>query len=197
MTPEGISRTTVLVAVAACGIRRNHLQAADGDVLSGVTGKWQRNWLMADDGSAQSQAVWPLPKFYFVVKWDDTELAFQEISGLDVENGPVEYREGNGPAFSEVIVPGMVKSGNITLKKGAFAKDHALFDWLAEVKMNTITRKTLTIELLDGDGSPTMVWKVQNAFPVKVTSTDLKAEGNEVAVESIEISHEGFVIENA
>jgi phage tail-like protein len=63
--------------------------------------------------------------------------------------------------------------------------------------MNVITRKALTISLLDEKHEPTMVWKVQNAFPVKVTGTDLKAEGNEVAVESIEIAHEGLVIENA
>ncbi|MCG3266168.1 phage tail protein [Yoonia sp. I 8.24] len=152
---------------------------------------------MADDGSAQTQAIWPLPKFHFQVKWDDTELAFQEVSGLDIETQPIEYRAGNNPVFSTIKMPGMLKTGNITMKKGVFVKDNAIWDWFAEIKMNTITRKALTISLLDEAGAPTMVWKVQNAFPVKVTGTDLKAEGNEVAVESIEIAHEGFVIENA
>lgn len=152
---------------------------------------------MAEDGSAQSASIWPLPKFHFQVKWDDTELAFQEVSGLDIETEPLEYRAGNNPVFSKQKMPGMIKSGNITMKKGVFAKDNAIFDWFAEIKMNTITRKALTISLLDEAGAPTMVWKVQNAFPVKVSGTDLKAEGNEVAVETIEIAHEGFVIENA
>ncbi|MFK7880965.1 phage tail protein [Roseobacter sp.] len=152
---------------------------------------------MADDGSAQTQAVWPLPKFHFQVKWDDTELAFQEVSGLDIETQPLEYRAGNNPVFSTIKMPGMLKTGNITMKKGVFVKDNAIWDWFAEIKMNTIKRKALTISLLDEAQAPTMVWKVQNAFPVKVTGTDLKAEGNEVAVESIEIAHEGFVIENA
>ncbi|WP_296426440.1 phage tail protein [Yoonia sp.] len=152
---------------------------------------------MADDGSAQTQAIWPLPKFHFQVKWDDTELAFQEVSGLDIETQPIEYRAGNSPVFSTIKMPGMIKSGNITMKKGVFVKDNAIWDWFNEIKMNTITRKALTISLLDESHAPTMVWKVQNAFPVKVTGTDLKAEGNEVAVESIEIAHEGFVIENA
>jgi len=40
---------------------------------------------MADDGSAQSTNVWPLPKFYFQVKWDSEEMSFQEVSGLDIE----------------------------------------------------------------------------------------------------------------
>jgi phage tail-like protein len=152
---------------------------------------------MADDGSAQTTAIWPLPKFHFQVKWDDTELAFQEVSGLDIETEVLEYRAGNNPVFSKVKMPGMIKSGNITMKKGVFVKDNALWDWFAEIKMNVIKRKALTISLLDETQAPTMVWKVQNAFPVKITSTDLKAEGNEVAVESVEIAHEGFVIENA
>ncbi len=154
---------------------------------------------MADDGSAQSQTVWPLPKFYFSVKWDDTELAFQEVSGLDVESEALEYRAGNSKVFSKVKMPGMIKYTNITMKKGVFVKDNAIWDWFAAIKQNKIKRKALTISLLNegGDnGAPTMVWKVQNAFPVKVQGTDLKAEGNEIAVESIEIAHEGFVIEN-
>ncbi len=151
---------------------------------------------MADDGSAQTQTVWPLPKFYFQVKWDDSELAFQEVSGLDIESEAIEYRSGNSPVFSKVKMPGMIKNSNITMKKGVFVKDNAIFDWFSEIKMNTIKRKALTISLLDEQGNPTMVWKVQNAFPVKVTGTDLKSEGNEVAVEGIEIAHEGFSIEN-
>jgi phage tail-like protein len=83
------------------------------------------------------------------------------------------------------------------MKKGVFKSDNALFDWFSEIQMNIITRKALTISLLDEGHNPTMVWKVQNAFPTKITSTDLKADGNEVAVESIEIAHEGIVIENA
>lgn len=151
---------------------------------------------MADDGSAQTQTVWPLPKFYFQVKWDDSELAFQEVSGLDIESEAIEYRSGNSPVFSKVKMPGMIKNSNITMKKGVFVKDNAIFDWFSEIKMNTIKRKALTISLLDEQGNPTMVWKVQNAFPVKVTGTDLKSEGNEVAVEGVEIAHEGFTIEN-
>ena len=59
-----------------------------------------------------------------------------------------------------------------------------------------IKRKAVTISLLDEEHNPTMVWKLANAFPVKITSTDLKAEGNEVAIETLEIAHEGLTIEN-
>ncbi len=152
---------------------------------------------MADDGSAQSTSVWPLPKFHFQVKWDDSEVAFQEVSGLDIEAQTIEYRAGNSPVFSTVKMPGLLKTGTITMKKGVFKSDNAIFNWFAEIKMNTITRKSLTISLLDEEHNPTMVWKVRNAFPVKVSSTDLKAEGNEVAVETLELAFEGLEIEHA
>lgn len=152
---------------------------------------------MADDGSAQSQDIWPLPKFHFRVTWDKTELSFQEVSGMDVQTRPIEYRAGNAPVFSQVKMPGLMKTGNIMMKKGVFAKDNAIFDWFAEIEMNVITRKEITIALLDESGKPTMVWRLKNAFPVKVTGADLKAGGNEVAIETIEIAHEGITIENA
>ena len=62
--------------------------------------------------------------------------------------------------------------------------------------MNMIKRNTVTISLLDEGGAPTMVWTLANAWPTKITGTDLKSDGNEVAVETIEIAHEGLKIES-
>lgn len=151
---------------------------------------------MAEDGAAQSEKVWPTPKFYFEVKWDSEVVSFQEVSGLDIETEAIEYRSGDSPVFSKVKMPGMVKTGNVTMKKGVFAKDNKFWEWFNEIKMNTIKRKPVTISLLDEAGAPTMVWTLANAFPLKITGTDLKAEGNEVAVESIDIAHEGITIAN-
>ena len=152
---------------------------------------------MADDGSAQSTSVWPLPKFYFQVEWDSEKVSFQEVSGLDIEAQPIEYRHGDSPEFSTIKMPGIKKSGNVTMKKGVFKSDNKFWDWFNEIKMNTIKRKTVTIKLLDEAGAPTMTWTLKNAWPTKITGTDMKSDGNEVAVESIEIAHEGIVIANA
>ena len=152
---------------------------------------------MADDGSAQSKTVWPLPKFYFEVKWDTQVMSFQEVSGLDIEAQVIEYRHGDNPIFSTIKMPGMVQSGNVTMKKGVFVTDNKFWDWYNQIKMNTIKRVPVTISLLDEAGAPTMVWTLSNAWPTKITSTDLNAEGNEVAVEEIEIAHEGVTISNA
>lgn len=140
--------------------------------------------------------VWPLPKFYFQVKIGDTEVAFQEVSGLDVEAQIIEYRHGNSKEFSTVKMPGIKKSGNVTLKKGVFVKDNSFWDWFSQISMNTIERKTVVISLLDEGGNPTMVWTLNNAWPTKITGTDMKSDGNEVAVETIEVAHEGLKIEN-
>lgn len=140
---------------------------------------------------------WPLPKFYFEVAISDVgKIPFQEVSGLDTEAQVVEYRAGNSKVFSPVKMPGMIKSSNVTCRKGIVNNDKTFWDWYSMIKMNTIKRRSVTISLLDQEGKPTMVWKLANAFPTKVTGTDLKAEGNEVAIEALEIAHEGLTIEN-
>ncbi|GAB3255547.1 phage tail protein [Chitinimonas naiadis] len=151
---------------------------------------------MADDGSKQSTNVWPIPKFHFQVKWDKTVMSFEEVSGLDVEAQLIEYRQGDSPQFSTVKMPGLKKFGNVTMKKGVFKADNKFWDWFNQIKMNTIKRVPVIISLLDEAGKPTMVWTLANAWPSKITGTDLKAQGNEVAVETIEIVHEGLTIAN-
>jgi phage tail-like protein len=152
---------------------------------------------MADDGSAQSTTVWPLPKFYFEVKWDAEVMSFQEVSGLDAEAQVIEYRHGDNPVFSTIKMPGLTQSSNVTMKKGVFKSDNKFWDWYNQIKMNTIKRIPVTISLLDEAGAPTMVWTLTNAWPTKITATDLNAEGNETAIEEIEIAHEGLTVANA
>jgi len=152
---------------------------------------------MADEGAEQSTTVWPMPKFYFQVKWDAEVLSFQEVSGLDVESQMIEYRHGDSPEFSTINMPGIKKSSNVTMKKGVFKSDNKFWDWFNQIKMNTIKRVPVTISLLDEAGNPTMVWTLANAWPTKISGTDLKADGNEVAIETIEIAHEGITIANA
>ncbi len=149
---------------------------------------------MAEDAQDSN---WPLPKFYFMVDWGSTiNIPFQEVSGLDIESEPIEYRHGNSPVFSKISIPGMIKSKKVTLKKGVFVKDNTFWDWFEKIKMNTIERQNVVIKLMDEGGNPTMTWTLLNAWLSKITSTELKSNGNEVAVESIEIAHEGLTIAN-
>ena len=116
---------------------------------------------------------------------------------MDVENQVIEYRKSNSPLFSEEKMPSFTKYGNVTLKKGVFVNDITFWNWHAEIKANTIKRRTVIIKLLDEDGKVTMQWKLDNAWPTKITSTDLKSDGNEVAIDTIEIAHEQIIIKTS
>ena len=152
---------------------------------------------MADDGIDQG-ATWPQPKFYFKVDiGQQKNVPFQEISGLDIESQPIEFRAGNSKEFSVIKMPGLQKTGNVTMKKGVFTKDNSFFDWYKQIKSNSIQRVPVTIQLCDESGNPTMVWTLTNAWPTKVSAADMNSNGNEVAIESLELAHEGLTIANS
>jgi phage tail-like protein len=139
---------------------------------------------------------YPLPKFHYQVEWGGSRVGFSEVTGLDLETEVIEYREGVSPEYRKIKMPGLQKNGNITLKRGTLAADNEFFEWWNTVRLNTIQRRDVTISLLNEAHEPVMVWKVRNAWPTKIQSTDLKADGNEVAIESIELAHEGLSIQN-
>jgi len=149
---------------------------------------------MAESGKVQSKSTWPLVKFQFAVKIGDKEAFFQEVTGLSAEIQQIEYRAGNSMEFPTVKMPGIKKFGNITLKKGIFKDDKGFWDLYKAVTMNSFERTTVTISLLDEKGSVAMAWKLANAFPSKITVTDMNANGNEAAVESMELAHEGLTL---
>ncbi|MEQ9289279.1 MAG: phage tail protein [Cyclobacteriaceae bacterium] len=134
--------------------------------------------------------TWPLPKFHFEVKIGEEEWFFQEVSGLESEVDVLEYRHGKSKQFAVFKMPGMKKVSDITLKKGVFTGDTKLFEWFKKNKLNTIERKTITISLLNENHKSEIVWTLTNAFPKKIESTNLNAQGNEVAIETIVLSHE-------
>lgn len=140
---------------------------------------------------------YPLSKFHFQVEWGDgLKIGFTEVSGLDVETEVIEYRHGASFEYHKTKMPGMQKYGDITLKRGTFAGDNEFYTWWNTVALNTIERRDLTISLLNEAHEAVITWKVKSAWAKKVQSTDLKADGNEVAIESIEIAHEGLTIQN-
>ncbi len=141
-------------------------------------------------------ADYPLPVFHFNVEWGGKRVGFSEVSGLTQENQAIEYREGSFPEYSSIKMPGLRKFNNITLKRGVTKSDNDFFKWLSTVKLNKVERRDLVISLLNEEHTPVMVWKAQRAFPVKVEGPQLKATGNEVAIESIEIAHEGLELQN-
>jgi phage tail-like protein len=140
-------------------------------------------------------ANYPLPKFHFRVEWGGTRIGFTEVTGLDHSLDLIEYRDGANPEFHKQKMPGLQKFSNITLKRGTFDGDNDYYKWLDTVSMNTIERRDVIISLLNEKHEPVMNWKIKQAWPINVKSSDLKADGNEVAIESMELAHEGLVME--
>ena len=149
---------------------------------------------MPETGNEQSKSTWPLVKFQFSVKIGDKEAFFQEVTGLSAEVKQIEYRQGNSKEFSTVKMPGIKKFGNVTLKKGIFKDDKDFWDLYKQVTTNTFERKTITISPLDENNEVAMSWTLTNAFPAKITVTDMKSDANESAVETMELAHEGLTL---
>ena len=154
---------------------------------------------MSTNSNRTEEGTWPIPKFRFEVNLGSglDNVEFQEVTGLDVESAIIEYRKGESRVFSPIKMPGIGKHGNLTLKKGVFVKDNTFWEWYKKISNNEIANGTITIKLLEEGGKVVMQWLLHNALPIKITGTDLKSTGNEVAVEAIEIGHEGLTISNS
>ncbi len=145
---------------------------------------------------------YPLPKFHFQVEWGDNfRIGFTEVSGLDFETEVIEYREGNSKKYNKTKQAGLTKYSNITLKRGIFQGDFDFFlEWQKTYQFQegnatgSIYRRPVTINLLGENHEPIITWVLENAWPSKVQSTDLKADANEVAIETMELVHEGLTI---
>ncbi len=139
-------------------------------------------------------AIHPLPKFHFQVQWGGARIGFTEVTGLDLQVDPIEYRKGSSLEYHKIKMPRTHKFSNISLKRGTIPNDSDFYKWINAINLDTAERRDIIISVLDESNTPVVTWKVKNAFPVKVQASDLKADGNEVAIETLEIAHEGLNI---
>ena len=136
----------------------------------------------------------PFRSFNFAVEIDGIARAgFRECSGLDASQDPIEYREGTEGLTTRKL-PGLNKYSNITLKWG-MTDDHEIWDWRKKAMTGKIERKNGSIVLLDDAGAEKMRWNFREAWPTKWTGPSFNATGNEVAIETLEIAHEGLELQ--
>lgn len=146
---------------------------------------------------------YPLPAFYFAVAIGNetgettAKGSFTEVSGLTAEIQPIEYRDGFDPITVPRKIPGMRKYANVVLKRGVFYNNVKFQEWIDEKEYNKISRKVITISLMDSKGKTQVQWVLSNAYPIKIESPTFKADGNEVAIETIELVHEGLKVTHA
>ena len=136
------------------------------------------------------QRVDPYGNFNFLVEIDGiTRAAFHEVSGFDSTIDVIEHREG-GDNTTVRKLPGMTKHSNIVLKWG-LADDRDLYDWHRDAVNGKVQRRNGSIVLLDRQGQERMRWNFVNAWPSKWDDPDFNAEGNDIAIETLELAHEG------
>jgi phage tail-like protein len=132
---------------------------------------------------------------HFQVEWAGTRIGFIEVSGLEIQYDVVEQHDGASPDYSSQKMPGRPRYSNIVLKRGIIPGDNEFYTWIKTIKLNTVEKRDLVICLLDEEHNPAVVWKVKNAFPVRLTGPVLNAFASEVAIETLELAHEGITIE--
>ena len=139
---------------------------------------------------ATAQIVDPYGNFRFLVEIDGiTRAAFHEVSGFDSTIDVIEHREG-GENTTVRKLPGMTKHSNIVLKWG-LADDADLYNWHRDAVNGKVQRRNGSIVLLDRQGQERMRWNFVNAWPSKWDGPDFNAEGNDIAIETLELAHEG------
>lgn len=138
------------------------------------------------------QRVDPYGSFNFLVEIDGiTRAAFHEASGFESAIDIIEHREG-GENTTLRKIPAITKYTNITLKWGV-TDDRELYEWHRQwVKGASNTRKNGSIILLDRQGNEKMRWNFYNAWPARWTGPSFSAEGTEIAIETLELAHEGI-----
>ena len=115
---------------------------------------------------------------------------FKECEGLGSETEVIEFRDGDTGAVRKL--PGRVKYPNIVLKRG-LTSDMTIWNWREDVITGQEGfRSQARIRMLNTAGVELAVWTLSGAWPSKVSGPELKADGNEVAIESIELAHEGL-----
>jgi len=141
----------------------------------------------------------PVPTFKFWVEIKNIVVAeFKECAGLSMEREVERVEEGGVNDYVHVL-PGRVKYSNITLKYGIIEGGPSdgdvkkLWNWfVGGLYDGKVTRVDFSILLRDVKGDVVRRWSVSRGFPVKWEGPQLNTEGNQVAIETLEIAHEGL-----
>lgn len=120
------------------------------------------------------------------------QAGFSDVTIPDISTDPIEYREGNEDTTVRKL-PGLTTYGNLTLKWG-ITDSMELFEWRKLVIQGKTgeARKNIAVILQDEIGNEAARWNFREAWPIKYDAPDLSAKGNDVAIETIEIAHEGM-----
>ncbi len=135
----------------------------------------------------------PYRGFNFKVEIDSiSRNGFRECTGLDAATAPVDYREGDEKGNVVKKLTGLNTYSAITLKWG-ITEDKSLWDWRDKVIQGKTERKNVSIILMDEAGDEKKRWNLVQAWPSKYQAPAMNATSNDVAIETLELSHEGML----
>jgi phage tail-like protein len=135
----------------------------------------------------------PVLSFHFAVEISGLFVAgFSDVTGLQAEIEVTEYREGGVNGYIHKRAGPTKYSSNLILKKG-ITDNKELWSWYTAVMRGNIQRKPVDVVLMSSSGEESRRWKLVNAYPVKWNGPELKATASEVAVETLELAHEGLL----
>jgi phage tail-like protein len=117
------------------------------------------------------------------------ESGFLEVSGLEGHVEVEEYREGGDLGVRKA--PGNVSYSNVVVRRG-MTSSRELWEWWDRVRDGEVDRRNMSIELLDDTRQVVARWQVSSAWPIRYTAPDLNAESDDVAIETLELTHEGI-----
>src|SRR3954452_8554216 len=144
---------------------------------------------------ATDQRTDPYRGYNFVIEIDGVPKgAFSEVGGLTAEGDAVDYREGTDLQRNVRKLVGLRKYANLTLKRG-YTPDATLWRWFGNIMNGEPDRRNVTIVLMNEAREPVLRWHAENAWINKIEGPSFKASGNEVAMEPVELVHEGLTLE--
>jgi phage tail-like protein len=145
--------------------------------------------------AATDQRNDPFRGYNFVLEIDNVAKgAFSEVGGLTADGDSVDYREGTDLQPNVRKLAGLRKFTNLTLKRG-YTPDKSLWQWYTNVMNGVDDRRNVTIVLLNERREAVLRWHAENAWINKIEGPALKASSNDVAMESLELVHEGLTLE--
>ncbi len=137
----------------------------------------------------------PYPNFNFVLELGGDQVAgFSEVELPEGRVEAIAYREGSDKTSNARLLPGRVEYGPLVLRRG-FTGETALYDWWHSLLQGNVDRRDVVVILLDETRQEVARWRIRRAWPSKYASSDLEALGNDVVIETLELTHEGIELQ--
>lgn len=147
--------------------------------------------------------AYPLPAYNYKVEINGKAVGFSEVTGLNVSYATTTYKEsptqGGAAGPRKMIMPAQSGEVKVTLKKGVVRGDSiaTLFQWIGGIQTNQVEKKDVYVRLCDEQGAAVISWKIVNAFPTQLDAPGFVANSNDAAIESLQLTGDGVLIEAA